>query len=202
VSGRSIDDLDALFAPLRLPASGVHGCERREANGCLVRPVMGTPELAHVRDEIAAFVARDPGLLLEDKHYGVAVHFRLVPHLRGEVFNFMRELCRRLGPTYRLQAGKCVLEVRMSGYSKGTSIAEFMQEEPFRGRTPGFIGDDVTDEEGFAVVNKLEGVSVKVGDADSTLAQHRLTSVREVLAWLESMPPPALATAALTGDSY
>jgi trehalose 6-phosphate phosphatase len=193
VSGRSIEDLDRLFAPLRLPASGVHGCERRDAAGRIVKPIIGADTLPAVRGELQQFVDQHPGLLLEDKGFAVAMHFRRAPHLSADVLSLMRRLCQWLGPTFTLQAGKCVLEIRPTGFSKGTSIAAFMREAPFAGRTPIFLGDDVTDEDGFAVVNDLGGISIKVGEAPTTLARGRLRGVREVRHWLQTMPLPILA---------
>jgi trehalose 6-phosphate phosphatase len=193
VSGRSIADLDRLFAPLQLCASGVHGCERRDANGRIVRPDVDTTALTIARRELQRFVDRHPGLILEDKVFGLAVHFRRVPDMSGDVMAIMRRLGHWLGPRFGLQTGKCVLELRPTGFSKGTSIAAFMREPPFVGRTPIFMGDDVTDEDGFAVVNDLGGVSIKVGDAP-TLAQRRLSGVRDVRQWLRTMPIAALAS--------
>lgn len=193
VSGRSIADLDVLFAPLRLCASGIHGCERREPNGSIVRPDLAPDALNSVREELHTFVHRHPGLILEDKGFGLAVHFRRVPHMSGDVLMWMRRMCHWLGPRFTLQAGKCVLEIRPTGFSKGTSIAAFMQLPPFIGRTPVFLGDDITDEDGFAVVNDLGGVSIKVGDAPTTFAKRRLSGVREVRHWLRTMPAPLLA---------
>lgn len=184
VSGRSIADLDRLFAPLRLSASGVHGCERREASGAIVKPRIDPTLLDPLRDELRALVDANEGLLLEDKGFGLALHFRLAPHMSGEVLSLMRRLCEELGPDFTLQAGKCVLEIRPAGFSKGSSIAAFMKEAPFAGKTPIFLGDDITDEDGFAVVNDLGGISIKVGDAPTRFAQRRLAGVSEVRQWL------------------
>jgi len=188
VSGRSIASLDALFSPLRLCASGVHGCERRDASGLLVRPTIEPEALDVVRGELQRFVDLNPDLILEDKGFGLAMHFRRVPQMSGDVFMLMRRMCQRLGPRFTLQSGKCVLEIRPTGFSKGTSIAEFMRQTPFTGRTPVFLGDDLTDEDGFAVVNDLGGVSIKVGNASTTLAKRHLPGVREVRRWLQAMP--------------
>lgn len=188
VSGRSIEDLDRLFNPLRLCVSGVHGCERRDASGTVVRPQIDAQSLHTARMELQKFVDANPGLLLEDKGFGLALHFRRVPLLSGEVLATMRRMCQWLGPKFTLQAGKCVLEIRPTGYSKGTSIAAFMQQPPFADKRPIFLGDDVTDEDGFAVVNELGGMSIKVGNALSTLAQRRIAGVHEVRQWLQDVP--------------
>lgn len=193
ISGRSIQDLDRLFAPLRLCASGIHGCERREADGRIVTPGVDPVVLEPIRAELQRYADRQPGLLLEDKGYGLALHFRRAPHLGGDVATIMRRLCERLGPGYTLQSGKCVLEIRPSGFTKGSSIAAFMEQPPFAGRTPVFLGDDVTDEDGFAAVNDLGGLSIKVGaTSTATMAKQRLAGVREVHQWLQRLPPRVL----------
>jgi trehalose 6-phosphate phosphatase len=187
VSGRSLDDIDQLFEPLRPCASAMHGCELRDALGCVKRPALVRQRLDSARVTLAQFVRDHPGLLLEDKGFGLALHFRRVPHLSADVRDVMKVVRERLGSDFLLQGGKCVFELRPAGRSKGTSIAEFMQRPPFRGRTPVFLGDDLADEEGFAVVNAMNGVSVRVGEPGVTLARHRLHNVSEVIRWLEGM---------------
>jgi trehalose 6-phosphate phosphatase len=189
VSGRSLESLDQLFAPLRFSASGIHGCERRTPDGCVIEPDVDERKLGAVRDALATYVQANEGLLLEDKRYGLALHFRRVPHLGAEARDFMQTMQAQLGPDFALQAGKCVFELRPAAWTKGASIATFMREPPFRDRTPVYIGDDLTDEDGFAIVNALGGLSIRVGDAASTLAQHRLPGVSDVLRWLETNPP-------------
>lgn len=188
VSGRSLANLDQLFSPLRLIASGVHGCERRTADGHVLRPEVDAATIARVRSQLADFVRGHEGLLLEDKHYAVAMHFRRAPEMQNEVYRIMNEMQVQLGPTFGLQAGKSVLELRPSSWTKGSSITAFMQEAPFVGRTPVFIGDDVTDEDAFAVVNELSGMSIRVGNPTATLARHRLGGVSDVLRWLQAVP--------------
>jgi trehalose 6-phosphate phosphatase len=189
VSGRSLNNLDQLFTPLRFIASGVHGCERRTADGHVLRPEVDAATIARVRTQLAEFVRGHEGLLLEDKHYAVAMHFRRAPEMREEVYRIMNDMLLQLGPMFALQAGKNVLELRPGAWTKGSSITAFMQEQPFVGRTPVFIGDDVTDEDAFAVVNEMSGVSIHVGNPAATLARHRLGGVSEVLRWLQSVPP-------------
>lgn len=187
VSGRSIHNLDELFAPLRLCASGIHGCERRNAHGELTRPAFDAHALNHARAELRALVAAHPGLLFEDKGFAVAVHYRLAPELAAQVLTAMQKTCEALGERFELQAGKRVFEIRPAGWSKGTAITEFMREAPFAGRTPVFAGDDLTDEHGFEVVNELGGLSIRVGGPVQTRARLRIGSVSEMHAWLREL---------------
>lgn len=189
VSGRSLASLDQLFSPLRFTASGVHGCERRSSHGNVMRPEIDAAALARVRHELGEFVRCHEGLLLEDKHYALAVHFRRAPEMQDEVYRVMNDVLLHLRPTFALQAGKSVLELRPGTWTKGTSITAFMQEAPFKGRTPVFVGDDVTDEDAFVVVNEMQGVSIRVGKPVASAARHRLGGVSEVLRWLQTVPP-------------
>jgi trehalose 6-phosphate phosphatase len=187
ISGRSIADTDRLFDGLRLPAAGQHGVERRDAAGRTSRHAFPAAELDWARRRIADAIARRPALLLEDKGLSLALHYRRVPRLAGYAHRLIRSLVARLGAEYCVQAGKRVVEMKPAGRDKGVAVLEFMQEEPFRGRTPVFVGDDVTDEYGFATVNRLHGHSVKVGPG-ATVARWRLRDVAAVRAWLERGP--------------
>ena len=186
VSGRSIRTLDALFEPLRFTAAGIHGCERREASGCIIRPEVDVARVAAVRDELTAWTLRHPGTLLEDKGYALALHYRLVPELEVPALSEVETALAMLG-THELQRGKFVFELRPAGYSKGGAIQAFMRDPPFRSRQPLFIGDDVTDEAGFEAVNELAGISVRVGESTQTFARHRLGTVQEVIRWLANL---------------
>jgi trehalose 6-phosphate phosphatase len=194
VSGRSVDSLDQLFAPHRFSAAGVHGCERRTAAGVTLRPEVNARGIARAREQLTAFTVNHSGLLLEDKGYGLALHFRRAPELEAQVHATMTATLDQLGADFQLQAGKLVYELRPANWSKGTSIFAFMQETPFQGRRPIFIGDDVTDEDAFGAVNALDGISVCVGDRPGTSARYRLHSVADVHRWLAAFPPPALAS--------
>lgn len=187
ISGRGLADIDRLFAPPKFCASGVHGCESRDAAGNVVKTTIDTGRLALARTEIAKFISQHEGLLLEDKGYGLALHFRRAPHLEAAVRRIADAACRQLGPQFALQSGKCVFEIRPAECNKGAAIQAFMRQPPFATRVPVFIGDDVTDEQGFAVVNALNGISIKVGEGAPTLARHRLNGVTEVIGWLEKL---------------
>ena len=184
ISGRQIEDLDRIMAPLVLAAGGTHGADLRWPDGR--REAMDADALAEVRPAIRSFVDAREGLALEDKGAALAVHFRRVPMRAGEVGRFLEETVR--GGDLMVQHGKMVAEVKSSRSSKGKAITTFMEDAPFAGRVPLFIGDDLTDEHGFESVHVLGGVSIKVGDADeTTIAQHRLAGVPEVRAFLERM---------------
>ncbi|MGH8240776.1 MAG: trehalose-phosphatase, partial [Steroidobacteraceae bacterium] len=115
------------------------------------------------------------------------------PHLSAEADRIVRTVCARLGPEFTVQAGKCVFEIRPAAWTKGAAVRAFMQRAPFLNRRPIYIGDDLTDEDGFAVVNELDGISIRVGDGYVTRARHRFPGVRHVVRWLESAEWPELA---------
>ncbi len=184
ISGRSISELDRLFAPWLFPAAGQHGLERRTAEGKLIRPMIDTSPLQSAREALEGLQLRHKGLLLEDKGSALAMHYRLAPACESEVREVMTELAAPLTGQFALRSGKCVLELAPSGYSKRDAIEAFMSEAPFVGRVPVFIGDDVTDEDGFDAVNALNGHSIRVGNGGATNAHHRFGSVSAVVAWL------------------
>ncbi|HEX6866096.1 MAG TPA: trehalose-phosphatase, partial [Caulobacteraceae bacterium] len=123
-----------------------------------------------------------PGILIEDKALGLAVHFRKAPERAEEV----TDLCRRVAATTGLvvQLGRMVVELRTPGAHKGDSVRAFMAEAPFKGATPAFVGDDITDEDGFAAASALGGYGVLVGEPRETAARYRLDDVDAVLTWI------------------
>ena len=186
VSGRQIETLDRLFAPLRLPASGLHGMERRTAEGASQG---GGPLVDHKLDPariaIQAFADAHPGALLEDKRQTVAIHFRLAPEAAETAQQLARSLVAALGEPYQVQPGDMMLEIKPRGATKATAIRAFMQERPFADRLPVFIGDDVTDQDGFPVVEAMGGMSIGVGDRVE--GQYHLDTVRQVRDWLKGI---------------
>lgn len=189
VSGRSVDGLERLLAPLQLPLAGVHGLERRDARGILHRDTGAAALLARVRAAVERFVGEREGLLWEDKGGAIAVHFRAAPERADEVRGFLEDQSAAVGEGFHVQPGKAVFELKPAGRDKGRVVAEFMREPPFAGRTPVFVGDDRTDEDAFAWVNDHGGISVRVGDGDwPTVAQYGLVSVSEAVEWLAGLP--------------
>jgi trehalose 6-phosphate phosphatase len=186
ISGRSIADIDALFSPAIFAVAGQHGAERRSADGRLhfhaPRASRLQGQAARLRDLVRAY----PPLLLEEKGTSLALHFRGEPALGVLAEREARRAVVALGDDFELLAGKFVFEVKPSGKDKGTAIDEFMAEEPFAGRRPVFVGDDLTDELGFERVNRLGGDSVKVGPG-TTRARWRLADAGAVRGWLSGL---------------
>lgn len=183
ISGRSVADIDRMFAPEKYAVAGQHGIERRGHNGLLnIHPVPAAA-LKHALTVLKDLAAQHPGLVLENKGSTLALHFRLAPQLGPQVWQAMRTLCDELGEQFELLSGKLLYEIKPGGKHKGTAIAEFLEEPPFRDRVPIFIGDDVTDEAAFVLVNRLRGCSVKVGPG-VTSAHWRLTDSNAVRDWL------------------
>jgi trehalose 6-phosphate phosphatase len=185
MTGRPIAEIDVLFPGVRLPVAGQHGAERRNAEGRATRHEP-TQDLTPVRQRLAQAVFDKPGLLLEDKGLSLALHYRRIPTLAGFVHQTMAALLPDLDGEYCLQHGKSVVELKPAGKDKGRALHEFMGEPPFAGRTAVFVGDDASDEFGFATVNQLGGHSIKVGAGD-TMAHWRLGNVKAVQQWLRSI---------------
>ena len=185
VSGRPIAALDALLDPLRLPAAGLHGLERRLPDGTVEHAAHRGPGLPGLRTRLEALVREDGRLLLEDKESSLALHFRRAP----ERERAMRALVADAAPRhdgYEVLHGKMVVEVKPAHANKGDAIARYLETPPFAGRRPVFAGDDVTDEDGFDAVNRLGGISVKVGAGESRAAC-RVPDADALLDWLAAV---------------
>lgn len=187
ISGRAIADVDILIGngALRLPIAGQHGTERRDAAGRVTRHDFPAERLEWARARLAEAFGDHPGVLVEHKGLSLAVHYRRAPRLAGYAHRVVRSLAPRLGAQFCIQPGKRIVEVKPAGNDKGVAVVEFMREEPFRGRTAVFIGDDFTDEYGFTTVNQMGGYSIKVGPG-RTAARWRLPDVAAVRAWLDA----------------
>jgi trehalose 6-phosphate phosphatase len=182
ISGRSVAEIDRLFGR-NFCAAGQHGAERRDAAGKMHQHRVPLAGLRKAHERLALMVAEHPALVLEDKGMNLALHYRLAPELAATVHEALRRLVEELGDDFELQSGKMVMEIKPSGNDKGTAIAEFLAEAPFLGRLPVFIGDDLTDEFGFELINRVGGCSVKVGEGSSA-ANWRLPNADAVRAWL------------------
>ncbi|WP_039056677.1 trehalose-phosphatase [Enterobacter sp. Bisph1] len=185
ISGRSIDELELLAKPYRFPLAGVHGAERRDMAGRTERMTLPDDVIQPLERELRAGLAPLTGVELEAKGMAFALHYRQAPQHEEAVFALAKSLVERY-PQLAMQPGKCVVEIKPSGIHKGAAIDAFLQTPPFLGRKPVFLGDDLTDENGFKTVNKLDGISIKVG-AGATQAKWRLADVKSVYQWLEQL---------------
>jgi trehalose 6-phosphate phosphatase len=183
VSGRPLAGIDVLFHPLKLPCAGQHGAERRDTEGRRHRHRFDADALHRAATPLRRFAARNEGMLYEDKGGSVALHYRLAPQLEAAAREVVENAVKAGGSAIEMQVGKKVFELKPAGCDKGKAIEQFMGEAPFAGRVPVFLGDDVTDEFGFRVVNRLDGHSIKVGPGPSD-ARWRLSDPSAAKAWL------------------
>lgn len=182
VSGRPVADLLRLLHPFAGAIAGQHGIELRRGDGRLwQRP--RDPVLARSRAPLAELAARHRGVRLEDKGGTIALHYRQAPGQGPAVRAAVRRAALASAGRLRAMEGKRVVELMPRGIGKGGAIAAIAAEPPFRGRTPVFIGDDVTDEDGFAMIERLGGISIRVGFGPSG-ARYRLADAGDVTSWL------------------
>lgn len=181
VSGRSLADLERHVACAGIAISGSHGLELRLADGSAL-PLSVPAGLDEMRTEVLRFAQGAAGLLVEEKPAGLALHYRLAPAEAERVSGLME----RLASEYDMivQHGSMVVELRPRGATKGDALRAFMTEPEFAGARPVFVGDDLTDEDGFEAAAALGGTGVLVGPERPTAAGHRLDSVAAVSAWL------------------
>lgn len=182
VSGRKIASLDELFAPLKLPSAGLHGVERRKAGGAIQGASFVDSQLDGARASIKQLVQEHPGTLFEDKERSLALHFRLAPQVADLMHRSIIDIAKPLGTNYHVQGGKMLFEIKPRGFNKASAIKAFMNEAPFSGRKPVFVGDDLTDQDGFAAVEARGGISIGVGDA--VRGQYYMEDVTAVRSWL------------------
>ena len=185
VSGRSLATLDRFLAPLDFDAAGMHGLEQRLAAQSFYCDPATRPELGAALEKVRRTLGEIGGVFIEDKGCAFSVHWREAPLAEKGALLTLTEALKVLGGDYRLQLGKCVGEIIPVEASKGHAIASFLRHSKYVERRPIFIGDDLTDEDGFRVVNDAGGVSIHVGTLQ-TVAQHRIVSAAAVRRLLES----------------
>lgn len=182
VSGRDVATLRERFGLSSMPVAGSHGSEISLEPGWIDRP-QAPDSLMAAGEAFDAFAAQDAGLLVERKPLGVCLHYRRAPARETACRALAADLADRHG--LHLQDGKMMAELRSGNEHKGNAIRTLMARTPFDTGTPVFLGDDVTDEDGFAAVASLGGHGILVGPARETAAQYRLDDVAEVHHWLD-----------------
>jgi trehalose 6-phosphate phosphatase len=196
VSGRSLNDIDLIFAPEQFPAIGGHGAEMRLS---LDREAVAThapPMDQELKRRLAAIAKLSPGILLEDKGYSLALHYRLAPHAEKAIYEAVSVIRADLpNAPIEVLPGKCVCEIKHAGFTKASGVRELMLREPFKNRRPLFIGDDVTDETVFAIMPDYDGFAFSVGRRAPGVSGH-FDSPSDVRAFLASLLDDGEATAA------
>lgn len=190
ISGRTVHDVESRLSLPGLVIAGVHGAERRNADGGLVRLNADSNALARLerelRAELTQLSTQFSGVVLESKGIAFALHYRHAPEAENAVLNVADRLARRYADHVRLQAGKMVVELKPRGASKGDMVRTLMTEPPFTGRTVLFAGDDLTDESAFDAVNAFDGWSIKVG-AGPSQAHWRVQDPAALREWLAAL---------------
>ena len=200
VSGRGIDSIDSYLAMPDLPIAGLHGAERRDSNGDMQRIGFNDERLLRMEHVLEDVVSRNAGMLLEIKGAALALHYRNAPDREPVARAATERLVQEYADAYVLQPGKMVYEIKPKDVDKGRAVRAFMSEPPFAGRKPVFVGDDLTDEKGFAVVNEFGGAvdQGRRGRYDRACA-HRVVSALLMLASTSrlraSMMPRRIAAA-------
>jgi trehalose 6-phosphate phosphatase len=183
ISGRSLADLDRVFAPWQPYAAGGHGTEVRGPSGTRLHHV-DQSAVQELRQFVVRDVERLPGVWIEDKGYGFAVHYRDHPEHEAVVSRLAAKAAQQSAGALEVQPGAFVQELRPAAFDKGHALDELMEQPPFRGRRPVVVGDDRTDEFAFVAANRHRGVSILVGPRDDTVARYRITDPAGVRTWL------------------
>jgi trehalose 6-phosphate phosphatase len=183
VSGRSINDIDLIFSPMQFAAVGVHGAEMRLSGDGEARPRIAPLKTA-LKRKLATVAELGPGILVEDKGYSLALHYRLAPQKGPQLLAAVTKICSE-GDDERVEIlpGKQMVDVKPAGINKGDAVRELMQHAPFAGRRPIFIGDDTTDVPVFNIMPKFDGLAFSVGGIAADVHGH-FDTPEAVRAWL------------------
>ena len=164
VSGRMISEIDDFFAPLQLAAIGGHGAEMRPTAAGPIIAGRATPIDAEFKQQLKDIAYSHPGVLVEDKGYSLALHYRKVPKQGVALIHDVKHAHQAWGDqSIELLFGKAVLELKLAGFNKGSAVRQLMTYPPFARRRPIFVGDDHTDEDAFKVMPDFNGQAMSVG---------------------------------------
>jgi trehalose 6-phosphate phosphatase len=170
VSGRPIAQIDALLGDAPYAVAGEHGGAIRHAPGAAPERT-ALPDLPPAACAAAeAAIAAHPGALLERKAHGLVLHYRQAPDAAAALRATAEAIA---GTGFTVMASSMAWEVKPHGTDKGSAVAALMARPPFHGRTPVFIGDDVTDEDGIRAARALGGLGYRVPDVFGGPAQVR-----------------------------
>ncbi|MEM8573002.1 MAG: trehalose-phosphatase [Pseudomonadota bacterium] len=181
VTGRPLDVVDAFLAPIQLATAAEHGSVRRASSGSLHFDEGDAHAVEAAYAALAPLVEEHKELILERKQSSLSLHYRQRPDLAASCEAAVRDVVAD-NPSLVILPGKMVFELKPKGVNKGEAVRAILNEAPFKGRTPIFVGDDVTDEHAFEVVNALGGLSIKI-DEGRTIANYR-TDRKGLFDWL------------------
>ena len=183
LSGRSMADVRSYLRPLDVAVAGSHGLELAQASedSVVLEAPSGLPDAIL---QLKQLESAEPGVLVEAKPGGAAIHYRRAPAAEAICRETAARVAKEIGMV--LQYGKMVVELKHPSADKGQALRQFMSAPPFAGTSPVFIGDDLTDEDGFAAARELGGAGILVGPERPTRATFRLENVGAVQAWLEA----------------
>jgi len=186
VSGRPLSDLDRIFFPLKLPAIGGHGAELRAPGESRRERARLSPLAPSLKCELAAIAKIDSRIVVEDKDYSLALHYRLAPDKEQVIRKSAERICARAPDALELLPGKSMIEIKQAGFDKASAVRELMAYPPFSGRRPVFIGDDVTDQAVFSAMPEFGGIAISVGE-HCAVAGYSFARPADVRRWLEEL---------------
>lgn len=183
LTGRSVQAASELLFPLQLPIAGTHGLEIKIDDHTQFSIATDAIHFSSLQHDVQKRCRPYPQLLIENKTYSVAIHYRQYPEL-ADIARQIAEEVLNTHPGLKINEGKCVFELLPKQADKGQAIQTLLEYLNFEDVLPVFIGDDKTDESGFKVINHLKGISIKVGP-EPTQAHYRLKNVEDVADFLE-----------------
>lgn len=197
VSGRTVEEVDRILEGCCPHVAGIHGLDLRLKTGRVAAEAH--PALGDATGVFTAVSNAQFGVRVEPKPLSVAVHYRQAPQAEPAITELAERIADATG--LKLQRGRMVVELKTPGADKGDAVRSFMADDAFVGSVPIFVGDDLTDEAGFAAAMNLGGFGVLVGAARRTHAAARLESPAAVLDWIEAaLEEGAFARQPLTAE--
>lgn len=182
VTGRDVDTASKLLYPIEVPIAGLHGLDIYFDSRNYIRPDLSSINFKKLKQDITKNCDKHPELLIEDKGYSIALHYRKNPNLENNAINIMQRINLNY-PQLKINRGKFVIELIPNQADKGRAIETILNHLDLPAVLPIFIGDDLTDESGFTYINQQSGLSIKVGPGE-TQAKYRLKDIDNVADFL------------------
>ncbi len=187
ITGRPIETIDQHLNGAVRAVAGIHGAVRRTALGHVIQAEIPVSMLDDARAVLSVFCRAHPGVLAEDKGISIALHFRGIPTLGPACRRIVDECAAASHGQLERLDGNMVVELKPANVKKAAAMSAYMNEPPFAGRRPVFVGDDLTDESAFVAVSQTNGYGVIVGARAPTAATTRLPTVAALHAWLTKL---------------